>query len=169
MLTVGHSLRGNPRRWGMADLRERLLWHNDPGDDIAKQATAAEDHQHDPHNPNQCGVQLQIFCEPRTNACNLPVDPRALENFSGCGRREQRHPALATEVDSLDKLSSTLWAEHGLASRVGVISNVQYVSLGRKVPSSFPFHIQSVPYTFFPTVKRNSAREFNFGVRFHSI
>jgi len=46
---------------------------------------------------------------------------------------------LATEVDSLDKLSSTLWAEHGLASRVGVISNVQYVSLGTKVPSSIPF------------------------------
>jgi hypothetical protein len=46
---------------------------------------------------------------------------------------------LATEVDSLDILSSTLWAEHGLASLVGVISNMQYVSLGTKVPSSIPF------------------------------
>jgi hypothetical protein len=46
---------------------------------------------------------------------------------------------LATEVDSLGMLSSTLWAVHGLASRVGVISNMQYVSLGTKVPFSIPF------------------------------
>ena len=56
MLAVGRNLRGNPRRRSMADLRERLLGHNDPGDDVAKHATAAEEHQHDPQNPNQCGV-----------------------------------------------------------------------------------------------------------------
>jgi len=150
MLTIGRSLRGNPRRCGMADLRERLLGHNDPGDDVAKHATTAEEHQHDPQNPNQGGVQIQVFCEPRTNACDLPVDPRALERFSACGRREQRRPALATEVDSLDILSSTLWAEHGLASRIGVISNLQYVSLGRKVPYSIPFPQSNSPVHFLP-------------------
>jgi hypothetical protein len=132
----------------MADLRERFLGHNDPGDDVAKQATATEEHQHEPQKANQGGVQLQVFCKPRTNACYLPVDPRALERFSGCGRREQRRPALATEVDSLDILSSTLWAEHGLASRIGVISNVQYASLGTKVPSSIPFPQSNGPLPF---------------------
>ena len=169
MLTVGRSLRGNPRRRGMADLPERLLGHNDPGDDVAKHATAAEEHQHDPQNPNQCGVQIQVFCKPRTNTCYLPVDPRALERFSGCGRREQRRPALATEVDSLDILSSTLWAEHGLASRVGVIFNVQYVSLGTKVPALIPFPQANGPMHFLSDGQEKYAREFNFEVIFHSI
>ena len=162
MLTVGRSLWGNPRRRGRADLRERCFRHNDPGNDVSEHSTAAEDRQHDPHDPNQCGVQVQVFCEPRTNACDLPVDPRAPKKFSGRWRREQRRPALATEVDSLDILSSTLWAEHGLASRVRVLSNAEYVSLRAKVPSSIPCPHSMDLRHFLSEGRRKSSPEIEF-------
>jgi hypothetical protein len=61
-----------------------------------------------------------------------------MERFPGGRRREHRRPALATEVNPVARLSSTLWAEHDLASRLGFIPNVPYVPLGTKVPYSIP-------------------------------
>jgi hypothetical protein len=45
---------------------------------------------------------------------------------------------LATEVNPVGKLSSTLWAEHDLASRVRIISNIEYAFSRARVPSSTP-------------------------------
>ena len=123
----GRGLRGNPRRGGRTDLRELLLGHNDPGDDVGEQSAAAEDHQGDPENPDQAGIQVQIVCEARADTGDLSVGPRAGERFAGRGRVEKRRAALATEVHPVSKLFSTVWAEHvRLLSRIWIQSSIRH-------------------------------------------
>src|SRR5712692_5952870 len=81
-------------------LRNGLLGHNQPSNQIPNQAPAAEERNHHADQPDKCGIDLQVLRKAAAHPGDLLVAPGTSQLLAGARGDWGKHrgTAVATEV-----------------------------------------------------------------------